>query len=453
MSAFDSLAKVRHVDFGLEIVGDDGTRQDDYTVTADREKVERIVYNILSNAFKFTKDTGEGYVHMRLSHAGRDNVEISITDNGEGISAEHINNIFDSFYQADVHHSGSGIGLALAKGFVEMHGGTVSVESTEGKGTVFTVRMPVCLPEGERSVPESPAKDSDGRMTVFREGAVADADQETVLHAGPGRAHDAATDAGPESSGGGTRQTVLVIDDNKDVRDYVRSLLEGQYNVLEAADGKDGLRIAMKYVPDAVICDVMMPVMDGMECCRRLKSELQTSHIPVMMLTAYAVDEQKIKGYECGADSYISKPFSARLLMVRLHNILENRDRLRSFFTDGTAVQKSAVSDIDKGFAGKLKSIIDAHLSDADFSVESLGESIGLSRVQLYRKTKSLTGYSPVELLRITRLKKAASILSSSDRTVAEVAYETGFNSPSYFTKCYKEYFGENPTDLVKRKR
>ena len=172
-----------------------------------------------------------------------------------------------------------------------------------------------------------------------------------------------------------------------------------------------------------------------------------------MMLTAYAVDEQKIKGYECGADSYISKPFSARLLMVRLHNILENRDRLRSFFTDGTAVQKSAVSDIDKGFAGKLKSIIDAHLSDADFSVESLGESIGLSRVQLYRKTKSLTGYSPVELLRITRLKKAASILSSSDRTVAEVAYETGFNSPSYFTKCYKEYFGENPTDLVKRKR
>lgn len=451
---FRPLSYRKHVRFDVDACPSVG--EGTIHVHADAEKMERIVYNLLANAFKFTPENGSVSLSLATesgSDAGGGILVIRVTDTGVGISEEHIRHIFENFYQADVHHSGSGIGLALAKGFVEMHGGTVSVESTEGKGTVFTVRMPVCLPEGERSVPENPVKDSDGRMTVFREGAVADADQETVLHAGPGRAHDAATDAGPESAGGGTRQTVLVIDDNKDVRDYVRSLLEGQYNILEAADGKDGLRIAMKYVPDAVICDVMMPVMDGMECCRRLKSELQTSHIPVMMLTAYAVDEQKIKGYECGADSYISKPFSARLLMVRLHNILENRDRLRSFFTDGTAVQKSAVSDIDKGFAGKLKSIIDAHLSDADFSVESLGESIGLSRVQLYRKTKSLTGYSPVELLRITRLKKAASILSSSDRTVAEVAYETGFNSPSYFTKCYKEYFGENPTDLVKRKR
>ena len=193
-----------------------------------------------------------------------------------------------------------------------------------------------------------------------------------------------------------------------------------------------------------------------MECCRRLKSELQTSHIPVMMLTAYAVDEQKIKGYECGADSYIAKPFSARLLTVRLRNLIENRHRLQNFFADGsnTALQqpKPAVTDVDKGFMEKLRRLIDERLSDPNLSVEELGEQIGLSRVQLYRKTKALCGYSPNELLRIARLKRAASLLASTEKTVAEITYEVGFSSPSYFTKCYKEYFGEIPTEFLRRK-
>ena len=208
----------------------------------------------------------------------------------------------------------------------------------------------------------------------------------------------------------------------------------------------------MKYVPDAVICDVMMPVMDGMECCRRLKSEVQTSHIPVMMLTAYTMDEQKVKGYECGADSYILKPFSARLLQVRLRNLIDNRLRLQSFFADKTSLRKEPIADLDKGFVEKLRALIDEQLGNSELSVEDLGDKIGMSRVQLYRKSKALTGYSPNELLRIARLKKATSLLASTEKTIAEITYEVGFSSPSYFTKCYKDYFGESPTDFLKRK-
>lgn len=189
-----------------------------------------------------------------------------------------------------------------------------------------------------------------------------------------------------------------------------------------------------------------------MECCRRLKSEVQTSHIPVMMLTAYTMDEQKVKGYECGADSYILKPFSARLLQVRLRNLIDNRLRLQSFFADKTSLRKEPIADLDKGFVEKLRALIDEQLGNSELSVEDLGDKIGMSRVQLYRKSKALTGYSPNELLRIARLKKAASLLASTEKTIAEITYEVGFSSPSYFTKCYKDYFGESPTDFLKRK-
>ena len=215
---------------------------------------------------------------------------------------------------------------------------------------------------------------------------------------------------------------------------------------------------ALKYVPDAIVCDVMMPVMDGMECCRRLKSELQTSHIPVILLTAYAMDEHRIEGYECGADSYLTKPFKGQMLAARLHNLLENRRRLQASFgshipsTNTTATPAQQISDIDKGFLDRLNEQIAMHLAESEYSVEEMGAQVGLSRVQLYRKTKALTGHSPNELLRMARLKMAASLLASTDKTVAEVGYAVGFASPSYFAKCYKEYYGENPTDFIKRK-
>ena len=433
--AFRTLAYQKHIRFGLHTPDE---TQEPHVVTADAEKMERIVYNLLSNAFKFTPEAGS--VQVDLSFFTQDDapwLRLQVTDTGVGMPAEHVQHIFENFYQIDVHHAGSGIGLALVKAFVEMHHGTIRVDSTEGKGTTFTIEMPAFRQDAPTHAP-APRK----ALPPMKEGALAEATQGTAQVHAPS----------PEDDG---RETVLIVDDNRDIRDYVRSVLEGQYNVIEAADGKEGLSQAMKYVPDAIICDVMMPVMDGMECCRRLKSELQTSHIPVMMLTAYAMDEQKIKGYECGADSYIAKPFSAALLTTRLRNLIENRHRLQQAFSNGSlnTDRKTPLADIDKGFLEKLQDLIGQRLADPDLSVEQLGEDIGLSRVQLYRKTKALSGYSPNELVRIARLKRAASLLASTEKTIAEITYEVGFTSPSYFTKCYKDYFGESPTEYLKRKK
>lgn len=431
--AFRTLSFRKHIHFS--IVADKRT---DYTITADAEKLERILYNLLSNAFKFTPENGSINVCLTLLNKHEGNViRLQVHDTGVGMPAEHVQHIFDSFYQIDVHHAGSGIGLALVKAFVEMHHGSIHVDTTENQGTCFTIEIPT-YQKGALDPDTTPS----AILTNLKEGAILAADQETL--------QTNSTQANPEN-----KETVLIIDDNQDIRDYVRSILQDEYNIIEAANGQEGIRQAMKYVPDVIICDVMMPVMDGMECCRRLKTELQTSHIPVMMLTAYAIDEQKIKGYECGADSYISKPFSARLLTVRLHNLIENRHRLQNYFTDGsnTSLQKVSVTELDKGFMEKLHILIDDHLSDPKLSVEELGGQIGLSRVQLYRKTKALCGYAPNELLRIARLKRASILLASTEKTVAEITYEVGFSSPSYFTKCYKEYFGESPTDFLKRKK
>ena len=429
--AFRTLSYRKHIHFAVSV---DSTDKG-YMMVADAEKMERITYNLLSNAFKFTPENGT--IEVKLSIFDKENVRwlrYQVSDTGIGMPAEHVKHIFESFYQIDVHHAGSGIGLALVKAFVEMHGGTISVDSRKGKGTVFTIEMPA----EQQGVPAEHVE-KNVILKNLKEGAVVSADQETIQSV-------------PEVVERDDRETVLVIDDNQDVRDYVKVLLRDNYTVIEASNGQEGVQQAMKYVPDAIICDVMMPVMDGMECCRRLKSEVQTSHIPVMMLTAYTMDEQKVKGYECGADSYILKPFSARLLLVRLRNLIDNRRRLQSFFADKTSLHKEPIADLDKGFVEQLRSLIEEQLGNSELSVEDLGDKIGMSRVQLYRKAKALTGYSPNELLRIARLKKAASLLASTEKTIAEITYEVGFSSPSYFTKCYKDYFGESPTDFLKRK-
>lgn len=429
--AFRTLAYRKHIHFSVHT-----PEGGDTSVTADAGKVERILYNLLSNAFKFTPENGSVRVELLFNgDEGERRLRLQVADSGVGMSAEHVKHIFDNFYQIGEHHAGSGIGLALVKAFVEMHHGTVQVDSTPGKGTVFTVDMPACQ-GGEVGSGTVHTEVSD----PLKEGAVVAAGQESVRLNEP-------------NAVGTEKETVLVIDDNQDIRDYVRSVLEVTYNVIEAANGQEGIRQAMKYVPDVIVCDVMMPVMDGMECCRRLKSELQTSHIPVVMLTAYTADEQKMKGYACGVDSYLSKPFSADLLITRLRNLIENRRRLQALFANGIRVSDNKVplNEVDKGFIEKLDALIDKHLSDPELTVEQLGEYIGLSRVQLYRKTKALSGYSPNELLRNARLKRAASLLASTEKTIAEITYEVGFTSPSYFTKCYKEYFGENPTDFLRR--
>lgn len=431
--SFRTLAYRKHIHFNLTVAGDSNA----YFLTADAEKLERILYNLLSNAFKFTPENGQ--IDITLTSFLRHNsswLRLSVNDTGTGMSPEHIQHIFERFYQIDIHHAGSGIGLALAKAFTEMHHGEIRAESAKGKGTTFIVEIPMVQPDfrdeqaASKIIPES-----------VKQGAVLEADSSLES-------------SGNEESTEGNRHTVLIIDDNQDVRNYIRLLLQQQYDILEAENGLEGLKLAVKYVPDAIICDVMMPVMDGMECCRKLKTEMQTSHIPVIMLTAYTMDEQKVKGYECGADSYLTKPFNGKILKARLQNLIEIHMRLQNFFTDqaGT-ISKPQLNETDKGFVEKLRKEIEKQLSNPDTNVEDLGAALGFSRVQLYRKTKALTGYAPNELLRIARLKKAASLLAATEKSIAEVTYEVGFSSPSYFTRCYKEFFGESPTDYLKRIR
>ena len=427
--AFRTLAYRKHITFRFN------AEDADYNIIADAEMMERITYNLLSNAFKFTPENG--CINIYISRTNADKISMKFTDTGVGMPAEHVKHIFESFYQIDVHHAGSGIGLALVKAFVEMHHGNINVESSEGCGTAFTINIPV-KQDGTVSI----SIDRKAILNNLKEGAVVMADQES-LTAENNNIHN------NEKS----RGIVLIIDDNQDVRDYVKSLLEEEYSVIEAANGEEGLKIAIANVPDIIICDVMMPVMDGMECCKRLKAEPRTSHIPVMMLTAYSMDEQKIKGYECGADSYISKPFSSELLMARLHNLIDNRNRLKDFFGDKVTTSTTPLTDTDKGFVEKLRKLIEENMGNTDFSVEDMGEKIGFSRVQLYRKAKALTGYTPNELLRIARLNKANAIIkTATEKSISEIAYEVGFSSPSYFTKCYKDFFGENPTDVLKKR-
>ena len=427
--SFLAAARKKHIHFSFDNMPDT-----DYHTLADIEKLERIYFNLLSNAFKFTPENGKVTVRLALlTKEGSQWIRFTVSNTGSMISAEHIRSIFERFYKIDMHHAGSGIGLALVKAFVELHGGTISVESDEKQGTVFTVDLPV-------------------QACAYETSSLEDSPASSVSEASPLNEALPIEEEELEKNYDSSKPSVLIIDDNADIRSYVHGLLYTDYTVIEAADGSEGIRKAMKYVQDLIISDVMMPGIDGIECCRRLKSELQTCHIPVILLTACSLDEQRIQGYDGGADSYISKPFSSQLLLARVRNLIDSHRRLKQFFGDGQTLAKEDVCDMDKDFVEKFKALIDAKMGDSGLNVEDLGKDMGLSRVQLYRKIKSLTNYSPNELLRIARLKKAASLLASSDMTVAEIGYEVGFSSPSYFTKCYKEQFGESPTDLLKRK-
>ena len=427
--SFQAAARKKHIRFSFDHMPDTN-----YRTQADVEKLERIYFNLLSNAFKFTPENGKVTVRLfALEKEGQPFFRFTVANTGSLISAEHIRSIFDRFYKIDMHHAGSGIGLALVKAFVEMHGGTIQVESDEKQGTMFTVDLPSCCCT---SSPDTSSMDMSSMGTSGHESPVELLEGEEEEE----RNYDS------------SRVSVLVIDDNADIRSYIHGLLSAEYSVIEAANGSEGIRKAMKYVPDLIISDVMMPGIDGIECCRRLKSELQTCHIPVILLTACSLDEQRIQGYDGGADSYISKPFSSQLLLARIHNLIDSHQRLKQFFGDRQTLAKEDICDLDKDFVEKFKALIEEKMGDSELNVEDLGREMGLSRVQLYRKIKSLTNYAPNELLRMSRLKRAASLLASSGMTVAEIAYEVGFTSPSYFTKCYKEQFGESPTEFLKRK-
>ena len=429
MSRFDLAAAIQEWMTGFSDAAVDRTFRYDgpksLMVEADMHLAERALFNLLSNAFKFTPVGGS--VTVSLVQEG-DEAILAVLDTGKGISPDKLPFIFDRFYQVGDSSSGTGIGLALVRSIAALHGGTVSVDSREGQGSCFSVRFPLTHPE-----------------TAVEEASLESAQYtESYMNAYEGRDDRARQVIELLDPTDDRLPTILVVDDNEDLRSFIQSLLSEECRVLTAADGEEAFQKATREQPDLIISDVMMPVMDGLECCRRLKSQLATSHIPIILLTAKTLDEQRAEGYDSGADAYISKPFSEKVLLTRINNLLRSRAQLKEHYLEtGESLSPSREND----FLARFRSIVQKNLAESELNVEQIAADLGLGRVQLFRKIKSLTGYSPQEIIRIMRLKAAERLLKTTDLNVSEVAYKVGFGTPSYFSKCYREFFGKQPNE------
>ena len=437
--SFQSSAGRRSIALRMEI-GEE--KIDEYF---DHDKVEKILTNLLSNAFKFTREGGEVKVCVRRAGgspsvpAENGCIDISVADTGIGISQEELPRVFDRFYQVDSSQTrgqeGSGIGLALTKELVEAYHGTISVTSEVGKGTEFTVRLPASKAQF------TPEEIVDAGTTLQppagKEDVASFAESESI-------ARVVVDDTSQEKA------LVLIVEDNPDVRAYVRDCLGAEYRILEARDGHEGVAYARESIPDLIISDVMMPQMDGNELCRTLKLDEKTSHVPVVLLTAKAGQENKIEGLETGADDFLVKPFDARELRVRVSNLIELRRKLRKRFSVGQVLKPGeiTVTSIDDAFLKKVVDIVERKLGEEDFSIEDFASEVGMSRSQLLRKLTALTGLSPTYFLRYMRLHRAKDLLVKNSGTVSEIAYAVGFSGVSYFTKCFREQFGVLPSEV-----
>lgn len=408
------------------------------TVIADRDKLARVFFNLMSNAVKYTPQDGTITITLRHNDGS---FFFTMNNNAvKTISKDDLPHIFERFYQSKGSIGGTGIGLALVKANVDLHHGSISATSSQEEGTTFSITLPDTQ---EGYDPDADNDDSKDNSTKAEQGYVDDSYAPVNVEA----AEKAERITNAEDFDA-DRPLVLIIDDNNGMRAYLRSILQDHYNVSEAVDGQQGLERARREVPKLVVCDVMMPVMDGLEFTRRLKADTATSHIPVILLTARSLSEQREEGYGTGADSYLTKPFTGSLLLARIDNLIHSRTLLRSLFSGNSKEEEKEEEMLgaqDQTFVTKLREVIRDNMGDSDFSVERIGEEIGLSRVQLYRKVKALTGQTPVELLRKARLERGRRLIEKTEKSVSEIAYEVGFTSPSYFNKCFKDEFGISP--------
>lgn len=445
--AFDEIAKQKQIEFTLE------SEIDGELIYFDRDKVDKILFNLLSNAFKFTSASGtvaiiiRKVIHSFDGGAEKDAIEIEIRDNGPGISEKNISRIFERFYQAEEQqgnvYPGTGIGLPLSKSFIELHKGDISVKSKPGYGASFFVHFQL----GKEHLADSEISSIDTEYERIGRNIIDEVtDNDELLEKG---------DSESEKDIYFDKPLLMIVEDNADVARFIKSCLADDYRVMTASNGIEGFEKMYIEEPDLIICDVMMPEMDGLEFTRKLKSDIRTCHIPVILLTALSTHEQKIEGLETGADSYIAKPFNKKHLQVRVRQLIESRQKIRKHYQQDVLSQftsDSKISKLDQDFLKKCSAIIDKHITETEYGVEQLSLEIGLSRVHVYRKIKHLTGLSVSEFIRNLKLKKAAVLLSESGRSVAEIAYETGFSSPSYFSKCFKDLFNLTPSEYVQNK-
>lgn len=428
MDMFSPAAEKKNIEMTLSVAPDT-------TAVADVDKLGKIVCNLLANSLKFTAEGG--HVRVTASSTSGGGLTLTVNDDGRGMTEEECSHVFERFYQTGDTVGGTGIGLALVKALTDLHGGMVSVESQRGKGTSFVITLPAAQPttDGLKAVVAD-------RESPHPQSFVEDYGNEE--NAGKGENEDKIAILDRASS---TRPTALVVDDNADVRRYVADLLNARYEVVTATDGNDGLAQANACHPDIIIADVMMPGIDGLEMCRRLKQQKETAHTPIILLTARAMDDQRVEGYVCGADAYISKPFSGQVLLARMENLLAQRRQLRELFANDEIALDGKACDEDRIFIKEFQKIVVARLGNASLSVDDVAEVMNVTSSKLYRRVKQLTGYSAAEMIRAIRMRKANELLRNSQRTVSEISYMLGFSSPSYFTKCYKEFFHRLPSE------
>ena len=414
-----------------------------FEMAFDKEKVEKIYFNLLSNALKFTPQGGSITVSLEkedlpLTSSKGGVAVLRVFNSGSYIPKDKQNEVFEHFYKINPDSEGSGIGLALVQALVASHNGTISVESTEGEGTTFLIRLPF-------------TQEQISAKAVYYSNYI-----ETHLDLLPSLPASAeklklptASPSAPE------RPTVLIVEDNEDMRQFIRYILSDNYNLIEAENGEEGFEVAKKHLPDVVISDVMMPKTDGFDLCQLIKTNVATNHIPVILLTAYALDEQKQVGFESGADAYIAKPFNIKLLKTRVRKLIENRKKIRESFSNFllNETKQETLGKVEQQFITDFTHYVENSIANPELNIDEIADALGLSRSNLYRKIKSLTDYSPNELIRTIRVKYAKQLLNSKAKSISEVAYEVGFSSPSYFAKCFKDFYNESPTEYLERIR
>ncbi len=433
-SSFHSLAEERDIRLNFT------EEEKDINIYFDVAKLHKIISNLLSNALKFTLAGGkvEIIVSTQLNKGrNRRMAEITVRDTGIGISADQLPHVFDRFYQVDSSDTrrfeGTGIGLALTKELVELHHGDIMVKSKKDMGTEFIVHLPL----GKDHLTENEITDANVEV---KQPIYDFEDSSPNLESESLKSQKVVSKIAP---------MILVVEDNQDMRQYIGESLYDVYNLIEAEDGEQGFNQAIKHLPDLIISDVMMPGMDGFELTKKLKEDIRTSHIPVILLTAKAGDESKIKGLETGADAYVNKPFNTKELLVRAKNLVKQREKLRGKFEKNITIDPSevTVTSIDEDFLRMAVNIVEKHIDNNEFSVEQFSAEMLMSRNSLYRKLKKLINQSTSQFIRTIRLKRAAQLIKQKNAPIGEIAYMVGFEKPSYFTECFKKQFGVLPTE------
>tara|TARA_Y100000385_G_scaffold273823_1_gene316185 strand:- start:6174 stop:10310 length:4137 start_codon:yes stop_codon:yes gene_type:complete len=434
-SHFEEEAIQRNIIFSVDSI------DPSISIWADPSMLEKVIFNLLSNAFKATKDNGIVSVKIQIplrtvkfpllsNQNDLHGIEICISDSGIGIDKKDLDNIFTRFYQSNEmdrqYYGGTGIGLEVVKNFIDLHKGKIEVSSEKGKGTQFKI----LFPEGNKHLDLSKTKSNNGDDNKKYEQINALQLEEKIKPVG-------------------NKKTILIVEDNAELRNYLKTELHEDYKVKAARNGKEGLEIAIKLIPDLIISDVMMPIMDGFEMCSKIKNDLRISHIPLLMITAKGMQIDRVKGIDSGADVYLNKPFNMNVLRSHLTQLINSRQILFNKYYNGISDEElKNTTSLDKQFITNILKYIHENINDADLNVENLADELLISRSKLYRKIKALTGNTANEFIKNIRLEKAKQLLEHSEYSISEISFKVGFSSPSYFTKCYKIHFGILPTDV-----